>query len=103
MDFRAKIRYTTRWKGPQKKWGNSKPHRKEDGSMLCSVLRTMAVVLAMTACVALGDDYDWNYDKTARTAADDEVSSVGSLANGAAVLVPLAVAGAGDAGDLDSR
>lgn len=71
--------------------------------MLCSVLRTMAVVLAMTACVALGDDYDWNYDKTARTAADDEVSSVGSLANGAAVLVPLAVAGAGDAGDLDSR
>ena len=23
MDFRAKIRYTTRWKGPQKKWGNS--------------------------------------------------------------------------------
>ncbi len=71
--------------------------------MRCSVLRTMAVVLSMTACVALGDDYDWNYDKTARTSADEDVSSVGSLANGAAVPVPMAVSDAGDAGNLDSR
>lgn len=65
--------------------------------------RAMAVALAMAVGVVLGDDYDWNYDKTARTAADDEVSSVGSLANDAAVPVPLAVADVGDAGDLDSR
>ena len=71
--------------------------------MQCTGFRAMAVALAMVAGVVLGDDYDWNYDKTARTAADDEVSSVGSLANGTAVPVPLAVADAGDAGDLDSR
>lgn len=67
-------------------------------------MRKLITLMALVSvCVAFARDYDWTFDKSARTADDIEVSTSWTEANAEALTVFAPLAEPGEPGNLDTR
>ena len=67
-------------------------------------MRKLIMLMALVSVfVAFARDYDWTFDKSARTADDIEISTSRTESNAEALTVFAPLAESGEPGNLDSR